>query len=271
VEAPAEQGYVPESDARRGRVWRGVWSLTKLVSGVAIVVCASVAVAWGAHRYAITTPRFAVRNVEIEGNRRKSDAQVASRIGLLAGANIFTVDLAQAERRLLDDPWIREAKLSRRLPGTLKVQIGEREPAATAVIGGRLYLVTPTGEPFKEVERGDPVDLPAITGMEAAELLRDRPRAVERLTAAIQVLRHYERLPMSQAFPAQEVHLTAGGDVVLTVGVQAITLHLGKGPWRKKLLMAAEVTDGLRRKGQVPGIVFLDNEAHPERVVVRLR
>jgi len=27
----------------------------------------------------------------------------------------------------------------------------------------------------------------------------------------------------------------------------------------------------MRRKGRSPGIVFLDNQAHPERVVVRMR
>jgi cell division protein FtsQ len=272
VEAPAEQGYLPETrGASSGRVLRAVWSGMKLVSGVAIVVCASVAVAWGAHRYALTTPRFAVRSVEIEGNRRKSDAQILELAGLSPGTNLFAIDLSGAERRLLEDPWIKQAKITRQLPGTLQIHLGEREPAALAVIGGLLYLLTPAGEPFKQVESGDPVDLPVVTGIEPAELGRDRARAVERLGTAVQVLRHYERIPMSQAFPAQEVHLTDGGDVVLTVGKQGVTLHLGKGPWRKKLLMASQVETALRHQGQVPGIVFLDNEAHPERVVVRMR
>jgi cell division protein FtsQ len=63
----------------------------------------------------------------------------------------------------------------------------------------------------------------------------------------------------------------AGGGAVLTVGKDGVTLELGHGPWRKKLLMAARVIGRLRAKGQQPGIVFLDNEAHPERVVVRMR
>ena len=35
--------------------------------------------------------------------------------------------------------------------------------------------------------------------------------------------------------------------------------------------MAAQVLGELGAKGRTPGIVFLDNEAHPERVVVRMR
>ena len=262
---------VPDTESRSRRVLRGLWSATKLASGVLIVVCASVAVAWGAHHYALSTPRFSVRKVEIDGNRRKSDADIVELAGLQPGQNIFALDLANAQRRLLTDPWIKEATISRKLPGTLKVELSEREPAALASIGGRLYLVTPTGEPFKEVKEGDPTDLPVVTGMDAAGLARNRKREIQRVGDALAVLRHYQRLPLSKVHPAQEAHLTAGGDVILTVGKDGIALHLGRGPWKKKLLMAARVIGKLRRKGRVPGIVFLDNQAHPERVVVRMR
>ena len=67
------------------------------------------------------------------------------------------------------------------------------------------------------------------------------------------------------------MHLADSGDVTLTVGKEGIALELGQGPFRRKLLMAEEVTGALRRKGRTPGIVFLDNRAHPERVVVRMK
>jgi hypothetical protein len=35
--------------------------------------------------------------------------------------------------------------------------------------------------------------------------------------------------------------------------------------------MGEQVVAEMRRKGRSPGIVFLDNTAHPERVVVRMR
>ena len=61
------------------------------------------------------------------------------------------------------------------------------------------------------------------------------------------------------------------GTTTLVVGSSGITFHLGKGPVRQKLLMAARVLARVRARQQTPTIVFLDNEAHPERVVVRLR
>jgi len=58
---------------------------------------------------------------------------------------------------------------------------------------------------------------------------------------------------------------------VLTAGKEGITFELGKDAYRRKLLMAEQVVSEMRRKGRAPGIVFLDNQAHPERVVVRMR
>ncbi len=256
---------------RGGRVLQALWSGTQLASGVLIVICASVAVAWGAHHYALTTPRFAIKQIQVEGNRRLTDAQVAKVAGIEAGTNTFALDLENAQRKLLEQPWISSGKITRELPGALRIELSEREAAALAAIDGRLYLVTPEGEPFKQLESGDPYDLPVVTGVDVQNLQRDRKREIERLGVALQVLRHYERVRMSAAYPAQEVHLTAGGSMVLTVGKDGISLHLGKGPWKKKLLMAERVTQQLGRKGRVPGIVFLDNQARPERVVVRMR
>jgi cell division protein FtsQ len=152
------------------------------------------------------------------------------------------------------------------------VELVEREASAVAAIGDQLYLVTRAGEPFKLLEEGDPFDLPVVTGINADNLARDREREIERIALGLEILRHYERVPMSKIHPAQEIQIVPGGEAVLTVGGKnPITLHLGSGPWRKKLLMAERVIGRLAAKGRVPGIVFLDNTAHPERVVVRMR
>jgi cell division protein FtsQ len=105
----------------------------------------------------------------------------------------------------------------------------------------------------------------------AEDLARDRARSIERIAVGLEIVRHWERIPMSRVHPVQEVHMAAGGDASLTLGKAGVTVHVGKGPWRKKLLMAERVMGELSKKGKVPGIVFADNVAHPERVVVRMR
>ncbi|MEO7032372.1 MAG: FtsQ-type POTRA domain-containing protein [Polyangiaceae bacterium] len=248
-----------------------LWSAVKLASGLAVVVGASLAVAWSAHHYALTSPRFAIHSVDLVGAKRSTLEQLKAASGINLGDNIFALDTDAVEKKLLENPWISEVKVTRRLPGTLRIELTEREVAAVVVLAEHLYLVTREGEPFKEVQPGDPYDLPLITGASPENLARDRVREIERVQTGLEVLRQYERVPLSKVYPAQEVHLADAGDVTLTAGKDGVALELGTGPWRKKLLMAEEVVGELRKKGRTPGIVFLDNVAHPERVVVRMR
>lgn len=248
-----------------------LWSALKLASGLAVVVGTSLAVAWSAHHYALTSPRFAIRVVDLVGAKQCTIEQLKAEAGLVVGSNIFALDADAAERKLLENPWISEVKVTRRLPSTLRVELTEREASAVVGLGERLYLVTREGVPFKAVAPGDPYDLPLITGASPENLARDRKREIERIALGLEVLRQFERVPLSRIYPAEEVHLADAGDVTLTVGREGVTLELGTGPFRKKLLMAEEVVAELRKKGRTPGIVFLDNQAHPERVVVRMR
>lgn len=290
--APDESGFVDESPKpgavgpKNGRTaagksdpppperpgfWHSAWSLVKLAVGVAIVVGAAGSVAWGAHRYALSSPRFSIKKLEVSGIKRRTDDQILRLGNVKLGDNVFAVDTNQVEQKLLTDPWIKQVKVTRVLPATLRIELEEREVGALASIGDQLYLITRAGEPFKPVEEGDPFDLPIVTGIDTDQIARDRERAIERFTIALEILRHWERIPASRVYPAQEIHLGAGGDAVLSVGKAGVTLHLGHGPWRKKLLMAERVLGQLEKKGKTPAIVFADNQAHPERVVVRLR
>ena len=248
-----------------------LWSAVKLASGLAVVVGASLAVAWSAHHYALTSPRFAIRTVDLVGAKRSTLEQLKSEAGVTVGANIFALDTDAAERKLLENPWISEVKVTRRLPNTLRIELSERDASAVVSLGEHLYLVTREGVPFKAIEIGDPYDMPLVTGASPENLQRDRKREIERIQTGLEVLRQFERVPLSRVYPAEEVHIADAGDVTLTCGKDGVTLELGTGPWRKKLLMAEEVVGELRKKGRTPGIVFLDNQAHPERVVVRMR
>jgi cell division protein FtsQ len=247
------------------------WLFARVLLGLVAVVGTSILVAASAHRYALTSPRFALQKLELKGGERFGVEQIRALGGLGEGQNLFALEPHAVESRLLENPWIQSAKINRRLPSTLEVEITERKARAIALIGDRLYVLSRDAEPFKQLEPKDPVDLPVVTGLRAENLGRDRERELERARRAIDVLQQYERLGMSRIYAAQEVHLSDGGSVTLTVGKEGIVLQLGASSVRQRLLMAERVVEESRQSGRLPGIVFADNQAHPERVVVRMR
>jgi cell division protein FtsQ len=247
-----------------------VGGAVKFLLGVGLVAVAASAVALGAHRFLTTTTRFAIEGVEAQGSQRYNDGELLTLAGIRRGANLFSVDLGAAERKLAEDPWIESAHVARKLPDQLTITVEELSAAALAVVDGTIYLVTRQGRPIKPLETGDFGDYPVVTGVTAEQLATDRKLAEERIAAGIDVLDYYRRVGLSQAFPAQEVLMDADGRVKLTVGTPPVTLLLGKADFRQKLLMAGRIVGTLRAKGETPGILFLDNEAHPERVVVRM-
>lgn len=245
-------------------------TIARAVLGAALVIGVSGSAAYGARRYVTTTPRFAVKEVVVTGNVRRSADDVANVAGITKGANVFSLDLERARARLMSDPWIHDASLVRRLPGTVSIQVTEREAAAVVALGDS-YLASRDGEIFKRLEPGDPTDLPVVTGLSPDVVAEDRPAAVLAVRRALDLAAEYGRASVATRLPLEEVHITDDGGFSLVVGKAGISLTLGSPPFHRKLDEVARVTAELERRGTKADAIMLDNEAHPERVVVRVR
>jgi cell division protein FtsQ len=244
--------------------------IARATLGIALVVGVSVTAALGARRYVTTTPRFAVKDIDVSGNARRTADEIATEAGIAKGQNIFSLDLDRARARLLADPWIRDAAISRRLPGAVTVQVTERDAAAIVALGDS-YLAARDGEIFKRLEPGDPTDLPAVTGLTPDGVADDRDAAVRSIRRALDLAAEYERTPLAAHAPLEEVHIADGEALTLFVGKSAIALELGTAPFHHKLEEAARVMAELDRRGAKADAIMLDSEAHPERVVARVR
>jgi cell division protein FtsQ len=260
--APGDAG----SSASTGRI---AAFLRALAAG-ALVVSLSGTVAWAVRRHIVQSPRFAVTDIVVTGQRHRTADALLEEAGLSKGVNVFTVDLDRARALLLADPWISEATLGRRLPGTLGVQVTERELAALVVLR-QTYLVSRDGIIFKRFELGDPTDLPVVTGIDPESVAEDREGAQATLRRALDLASDFEQTRLGERSPLQEIHVTSEGGFTLMVGKDALALTLGSPPFRRKLEEAGRVTAELDRRGVRAQAIMLDDEARPERVVVRAR
>ncbi|WP_437652260.1 cell division protein FtsQ/DivIB [Sorangium sp. So ce1182] len=261
----------PPGEALPARPLSRHFRALQLLAGAAVVLVASTAVAWGARRYIVSSPRFAVRTVLVDGVQRRTAEQVASAGGIEVGKNIFTLDLELAGASISTDPWIEKATVTRKLPSTIQVNVVEREAQALVAIGGDLYLATRDGELFKELAEDDPVDLPVVTGITGDQVARDRAGVIIAVRRLLDVVEDMGRAGVARRYPIQELHVERDGSIVVTIGKEAIALHLGQPPYRDKVGQAARVLTELAQRKASASVIFLDNDAHPERVVVRMK
>lgn len=261
---PLGDDEMPTPSGARIRKW-AEWTFGALLaSGLTALL------GFGIHHYALHSPRFALTEAEVTGILRLSREEVLSLAGASPGVNLFRLDLEGAEARVLSNPWVAEVKLERLLPSRLKIQVHERLAQALLVVGDKSFLVSSEGEAIKPLEAGDPSDFPRITGISQEALAKGGTGAAS-LEEAVALLSTYEKTSEGVRYPAEEVHFSHEGELILSVGTQGMALHLGRPPFRQKLLRASRVLEKVSAGGAVPSVVFLDNEAHPERVVVRLK
>jgi cell division protein FtsQ len=238
--------------------------------GGALAVGVSTVVAVAARRYVSTSPRFAVTEVVVTGAKQRATGDLIALAGFEKGKNIFSADLDGARDRLLADPWLKDVALARRLPGTLYIDVVEREAAAILNLEDT-YLISRDGELIKRLEGHDPGDLTVITGVEPDHYARDKKGAEQEIRSALDLADEYEASLMGKRYPLQAVHVQRGGEMTLLVGKTSVALVMGKKPYRGKLEQAAKVLQEVEHQGAQADAVMLDNEARPDRIVVRMR
>jgi len=255
--------------------WRallGVLAATSLASGLGWA-------AWRGYRHLTQAERFAVRQLEFNGLSRASQRELVEQAGLVAGANILSLDLEAAGRAMASCPWVREARVSRRFPDTLVIQVQEYVPAALAMAGG-LYAVDATGMPFKRVELSDGLDLPLVTGLERAQLEQSGGDGGA-LRTALRLMEAWRRAGLETRAALSELHVEdALGEPAWTLyaGESAVRLHLGpvglaeSGPDAPGELVGrlVRVWDELDKRGVRPRSIDLGNRQRPEWVAARV-
>jgi len=117
---------------------------------------------------------FKVSGYQIVGinhmNRALVDGVVADELRRAAGdagsskAPQALVDVAQIRQRLLGYGWVKDARVSRRLPDSLVIDIVERTPAALWQNEGQLALIDSEGVVLERVPVDKMPDLPLLIG-----------------------------------------------------------------------------------------------------------
>lgn len=197
---------------------------------------------------------FAVRQVDVTGVKRMARLPVYAAALDQPSNAMPLVDLSLIRERLLTQPWVADASVSRRLPDTIAINVVEREPVALWQNRGLVKLVDGSGVVLQPVNPDDWPDLPLIVGPEANR----QARALMMLLDAAPAL----KAEMSDAVwiggRRWDIRFRSGETLSLPEGDPAATRAL-------KLFARLDGAQGLLKRGFVRFDMRL-----PDKMVIRV-
>ncbi len=146
------------------------WTITiSLVAAIGLAahatgVSAKVNEEWA---QAVGRAGFQVRKVEVVGAERIDRMKVYDIALAQKNRSMAAVDLEDVRRDLMKYGWIKDARVSRRLPETLVIDIVERSPAAIWQHNEKLSLIDKKGVVLEPVTVATMPDLPLVIGPNA--------------------------------------------------------------------------------------------------------
>jgi len=135
-----------------------------------------------------------VEEVLVEGRARTARSAILAALGVERGTPILALSPSAAKARLEALPWVREAAVTRRLPGVVAVALVERTPLALWRYKGRLAVIDRRGKIVPGARPMDFATLPLLAGAGAARhaldlvtMLNREPTLGRRVTAAVRL------------------------------------------------------------------------------------
>jgi cell division protein FtsQ len=110
---------------------------------------------------------FQVKRVELTGLHRMDRLTVYNVALDQHSMAMPLVDLSKVRDELMQYSWVEDARVSRRLPDTLVVDIVERKPAAIWQHNQKLSLIDPKGVVLERVDPNAIPNLPVLVGQDA--------------------------------------------------------------------------------------------------------
>lgn len=251
---------VKQAEANRLAAWAfGLFVLA--IAGVALValdVPNKVALAAGE---AVGDAGFRVKSVDIQGIRRMDPRPVYDIALDQKTTAMPLLDVSDIRNRLLQFGWVKDARVSRRFPDTLVIDIVERTPAALWQNDQRLSLIDAEGVVLDRVQVSQMPDLPLLIGkganaqaMPLEKLLDQAPALKAQLVSATWVGQRRWDLSFQSG---ETVSLPEGAALASTALVKFAQMDksaglLGRGILRFDLRIPGKMTVRLPREPGEP-------------------
>lgn len=228
----------------------------------AVKVIAVVALFVGAICFLCLSPIFNVQKIVVEKNEFIPADTISSLSKIELYKNIFLVDKSKAARNIEKNPYVNSVKIYRKLPGTVRIVIEERQEryliefaeGKYAVIDGQGYILSVVGQPK---------ELPILVGVKTstdtliniknnkARLWDDDLRKLNTVANIMETAKNYELDGV-----ITKIDIASSTNIKLVLESEQKTVYLGSGnELNSKIQFLKEI---LTREKGVKGEIYLN-------------
>ncbi|PID72850.1 MAG: hypothetical protein CSB34_00025 [Desulfobulbus propionicus] len=243
-------------------------------SAAIIALCLSGAI-WGTNTLLMQSDTFRVTDLRVRGNRVTSPEQILSAAGVEQGINLFAVKKKAVTGRIAELDWVKEARVTKLWPSGLEISISEHRPVALVNVkkgdGNVLYYIDKYGELFAQVEKGQDVDFPVITGISNVDGEQGLTEISEQKTtqAALHILKYAARgnanLPIQSI---SEIHVDKDEGLIVYLVEHPFPIYFGIENVYTKYYRLVKILERLYRKEQIAGVMYIRVEYMENKILV---
>ncbi|WP_228243067.1 cell division protein FtsQ/DivIB [Porphyrobacter sp. GA68] len=159
---------------------------------LALILAAALTFAWfiaslaglpalAGERFAAATANagFAVKRVTVTGVERMDEQSVYQHALDERDRPIASLDMEGLRQELLELPWVADARVSRRLPDHIAIDIVERKPHAALAKADGWMLIDRTGRELQPISRTEAQDMLLVKGPGAARQVAELDRLLD--------------------------------------------------------------------------------------------
>lgn len=217
---------------------------------------------WGGGQFLAQMGIFRVTELRLVGGRMVTERQALDLAGLRQGINLLAFNAGAAEKKIAAHPWVEKARIKKRWPSGVLVELQEYVPFALIHQAqdageGRLHYIDYAGHVIAPVREGDSLDFPVISDVEAEDIAGGS--LAGRAGGALQLLHFAARgnalLPLQSV---SEVRISAERGLVLYLADHPFPIYFGDEHLQSNFDKLLQVLRQLYDSGEINQVSALE-------------
>lgn len=218
--------------------------------------------------YAQTSPQFEVKKIHYEGIVHVDRQALEKLIQAAFSKNLLLIDLDRLRGLVESEPWVKEARVRRKLPDQLFIYIKEREAAAVATIDSELYLVDPEGVVLDRYgRRYGSIDKPVVKGLKNVARENAREENAHRMATYLKVLNDLDSTPIKYSKSISEVNVEETERVAVVPSDEPVPVYLGNEKFLRRYQIFLSKKDVYRQLKEQYGSIESVDVSYENRII----